>query len=85
MALYWLVYRQGKYRTVLIVEDALLPGARLRADVATPGLDDHFVEGHELDDATAARIPATAIGRMMTSEQAAKIIGQIERASKSQR
>jgi hypothetical protein len=75
MALYWLVYSQGKYRTVLIVEDALLPGARLRADVATPGLDDHFVEGLELDDATAARIPAT--GRMMTSEQAAKIIGQI--------
>jgi hypothetical protein len=48
-------------------------------------LDDRFVEGHELDDATAARIPTTAIVRMMPLEQAAKIIGRIERASKSQR
>ena len=80
MPIYWLVYRQGKHRVVLIVEDALLRGARLRADVATPGLDDHLVEGHELDDATASRVrvPSTAMGRMMTAEQATKLLSRLE-------
>ncbi len=36
--LYWLVYRQGDLPTVLIVEASDLLEARLRADIATPGL-----------------------------------------------
>jgi hypothetical protein len=42
--LYWLVYRQGDVRTVVIIEASHLLEARLRADIETPRLDDHFVE-----------------------------------------
>jgi hypothetical protein len=48
---------------VLIVESAFLLGARVRADLRTPGLDDHFAEGDKLDDATALKIPSSSIGR----------------------
>jgi hypothetical protein len=33
-----------------------------------------FSEGHELDEATAALVPATAIGRMLDQDEAAKLI-----------
>jgi hypothetical protein len=42
--LHSLVYQQRDLRTVLIIEGSHLGDARLRADVETQGLDDHFVE-----------------------------------------
>jgi hypothetical protein len=38
-----------------------------------------FAEGHELDPATAALVPATAMGRMLDQEEAAKLIRRFER------
>jgi hypothetical protein len=38
-----------------------------------------FCDGHELDGATAAVIPPDAIGRMLSLEEASKIIRKLER------
>jgi hypothetical protein len=38
-------------------------------------------EGYELDEATAALVPDTAIGRLLDQEEAAKLIRRIERGS----
>ncbi len=79
MPLYWMVYKQRNLRTVLILEGSFQGEARLRADLETPGLDDHLVEGHELDEATAARVPKSMIGRMLTTAEAAKFLERIAR------
>jgi len=76
--LHWLVYQQGGLRTVLIVEASHLLEARLRADLETPGLDDHFVEGHELNGKLAPLIPEEAIGRMMSAADAGKLIERLD-------
>lgn len=77
--LHWLVYQQGNLRTVLIVEGSFIGATRLRADLETPGLDDHFVEGRELDDATAAKVPKDMVGRMLSEAEAEKLLERIAR------
>jgi len=79
MLLCWLVYRQGDTITVQIIEAYSLIEARLRADMATPGIGTHYVEGHELDEATAARVPKSMIGRMLKTAEAAKLLERIAR------
>jgi hypothetical protein len=51
--------------------------ARLKLDIATPGLDAHFAEGHYLDQATAAKIPKHMIGRMLGQDEAAKLLARL--------
>ncbi|HEY2226602.1 MAG TPA: hypothetical protein VGI22_02480 [Xanthobacteraceae bacterium] len=43
-----------------------------------------FWEGYELDEATAKLVPDTAIGRMLDSEEAAKLLQKIERQNPKQ-
>ncbi len=47
--------------------------------MATPGIGAHYVEGRELDEATAARVPKSMIGRMLTTAEAAKLLERIAR------
>jgi hypothetical protein len=75
--LYWLVYLQGDLHSVLIIEASQLLGARLRADVDMPGLDQYFVDGFELDGAIALRVPEDTLGRMMTAADAANLIERL--------
>lgn len=78
--LYWLVYRQGRSRAVLVLEGALIAEARIRANVETvPGIDACFVEGHELAPAIADRMPRAAIGRLMTPGEAEQLLAGLER------
>jgi hypothetical protein len=51
--LFWLAYRTGETRCVLIVRAHSLAAARLRAALVVDGIDSHFVEGHELPAAVA--------------------------------
>jgi len=76
--LYWLVYEQGDLRTVLIAEASHLLGARLRADIEMPGLDDNFVVGRELNGSLAEGIPEDTIGRMITAAECTKLIERID-------
>jgi len=59
--LYWLVYRKDGLTIVQVVRAYSLVAARLYADIATPRLGGHFVEGHDLDETTAARVSKNTI------------------------
>jgi len=80
--LHCLIYQQGDLQTVLIVEASFIGAARVRVDLETPGLDDHFVEAHELDQTLARQIPKCAIDRMMTVADAVSLIEHLDRIPK---
>jgi hypothetical protein len=77
--LWWLTYRRdGKLSGVVIVEADAQIDARMQASLK--GLEDGvtFVEGHQLDDdARKARVPAKAIGKMLSIVEAKTVLKQI--------
>jgi hypothetical protein len=79
---FWLTYCKPAGRQlfgVVIMNSSHLLQARMRA--AVEGIDQgaDFAEGPELDLETAALVPATAMGRMLGQEEAAKLIRRFER------
>jgi len=78
---FWLTYCDGSGRLlgVLIIDSAGLAQARLRAAVEVRDQGAAFCEGHELDGDTAAVIPTDSIGRMLSREEAAKLVRKIGR------
>jgi hypothetical protein len=66
---FWLTYCKPTGRQpfgVIILKSSHLMSARMRA--AVKGMDQgaDFAEGHQLDPETAALVPASAIGRMLS-------------------
>jgi hypothetical protein len=65
---------------VVIMDFPRVIQARLRA--AVKGIDQGagFCEGHELDETAAALMPEPSIGRLLSEDEAAKLIRWIERS-----
>lgn len=49
----------------MIVRSGFLLAARLRTSLILDGIDAHFVEGHELPDDVAERVPGQMVGRQL--------------------
>jgi hypothetical protein len=75
--MYWLAYRAGKDRCVMIVRAKSLVVARLRASMAVDGVDEHFVEGHELTPFMRRCVPARMVGRLLTAKDAERILDRM--------
>ena len=68
--MFWLTYcdPSGRLLGVEVQDSGHLMQARLKA--TDQGAQ--FFEGHEVDEATAKLVPATAVGRMLNPDEAAK-------------
>jgi hypothetical protein len=78
---FWLTYcdPSGRLLGVAIMDSASLVHARLRASLSGADGGGDFCEGHQVDAARAMLIPDTAIGRMLTPDEAEKVIRRIAR------
>ena len=77
MRLCWLVFEiEGKTLVVIQPAESVVL-ARMKAAIA--GLGAVFRDGHELDAATAAKVPKDMIGRPLSRSEAAKLLDRLER------
>jgi hypothetical protein len=80
MAHFWLTYRDGPGRLVgVVITDApSLIQARIKAAVS--GIDGGapFAKGHLLGAELVALVPPTQIGRMLSGNEAAKLLARFE-------
>jgi hypothetical protein len=79
--LQWITYRKGRRPAgVLIIEAPDLLQGRFRAGVF--GLDEEadFAEGYEIDAEREAAVPKNMIGRMLSLDEAYRVIRRLENA-----
>jgi hypothetical protein len=62
---------------VIILEASDLMHARFRANLEEVDQNAEFAEGHVLGDEHAAMIPENMIGRMLSLDQARRLIGRM--------
>jgi hypothetical protein len=58
----------------MIVRAGFLVATRLRASLLVDGIDDQFVEGHELPAAVAKRVPERMVGRLLPPDEARELL-----------
>ena len=55
----------------MIVEAGGVIAARMKAAMVIDGIDQHFIEGHELpSDVARKMIPKASLGRLLTGQEA---------------
>jgi hypothetical protein len=73
--LYWLAYRrEGKPIGVVVIGASSLADARMRAAIGEADTGADFSEGYELNRERASLVPTKQVGRMLTMEEAAKLL-----------
>jgi hypothetical protein len=72
---YWLVFQRDEGTQVFIQPGYSLIDAQMKAAIA--GQRGELKESHALDATTAKKVPATAIGRTLTSAQAKKLLARM--------
>lgn len=72
-----IVNRTGDRKCVLIQESGDLLMARLKASMA--GFDGEFVEAHRLDPKMVQLIPKTAVGRVLSLQEAERVLKRLSR------
>jgi hypothetical protein len=72
--MFWLAYRCDGDPCVIIIKASTLVLARLKASMAVEGIDEHFLEGHELPEGVMRKIPASAVGHLLTGQEAIRIL-----------
>jgi len=78
---FWLTYKQGRRLAgVVIIDAASLLSARKRASNKT-GRKVQFASCTELFVELAKLVPPTAVGRMLSPNEAAKLVSRLERGS----
>jgi hypothetical protein len=75
MGLFWLVHEIDGERRVRIEDAGAMIFARLNAMI--DGFGGTFVEAHQLDAATAKKIPKRMIGRALSADEAAALLDRI--------
>jgi hypothetical protein len=86
MSLWWLTYnRHGQLHGVVIVDAASLFSACIGAADNALEKGVSFVEGHELDEERAARIPPGYVGMMLSRKEAGQLLDRIERGDGKRR
>jgi hypothetical protein len=76
---FWLTYRDGvRLIGVVIIEAPSLIQARLKAAVSGVDVGAPFAKGHLLGAAIVALVPPTQIGRMLSGNEAAKLLARFE-------
>ena len=69
--MYWLRYLRDRQPCVVILDGWSVAHARLRAAGLEPGA---YVSGSRIDAATAARIPGSAIERVLSRQEALALL-----------
>ena len=73
--MFWLVYRRGSKREILIQSAAHLMMARMK--VAMAGYKGAFIECQQLDAQTAHKIPQKYLGKPLTRKQAEDLLRKL--------
>jgi hypothetical protein len=84
--MFWLAYRCDGSPCVMIVEAGGVIAARMKAAMVIDGIDQHFIEGHELPgDVARKMIPKASLGRLMTGQEAGRILHAMVKAAPKRR
>ena len=81
--MWWLTYlRSGKMVGVVVIEAPSLIDARMRAalEAVEAGVD--FAEGHEIDAARSALVPAEQLERLLSIEEANRLLKWLDEKHK---
>jgi hypothetical protein len=78
---FWLTYCDfaGRPLGVVILDSPSLPLARLQVTAERLDRGATFSDGHELEGDSATLVPPSAVGRMLSLEEAGNIVRRLER------
>ena len=81
--MWWLTYlRSGKMVGVVLIEAPSLVDARMRAALEAVEASVDFAEGHEIDAARSALVPAEQLERLLSIDEANRLLKWLDEKHK---